>query len=178
MNPDAKVIPIDTLIDRASGGKGLRQLSGAEALELQRRLEAEGTTAGVVAPICLTAPANIAPLAYVMHTRKQICTNCKTESRHTDLYAFNQLRSRIAGKSVRHLVPVKEIVWNVPVQTVPLAPTSIPFCWECADAAIAKAATCPKPPVAQALASALTGDTAPSAPKPKTSASKPTIDDL
>lgn len=88
-------------------------------------------------PICLAKPQDVAPHRYVLHIKQFRCRNCNTLSTHSELYAHNKLRARMAlGKYVEHLVPITEangLQWQVPIATSKFPVREVPICHECFD---------------------------------------------
>lgn len=168
-------LPIDKLLARADSNK----LTGAEALILDKYLQAQTTPEGVLAPITLAKPTDIVPVAYVIHKWTTRCLACNELQRHDEVFALNHLKSRFGTTYVRNLVPITQLAWNVPITTHIPVPKTIPFCSACITEAQEYTTTLPKPIVPEAVSKYV-------APAPETITAKPkasrkgfdTVDDL
>jgi len=90
------------------------------------------TETGILAPIAALPHGTILPSAYIIHKFAQGCNNCSTKHEWSEVYAYNQLRTRTgAGKYITNLVRVYGFDYNIPVHVMPVAEHRVPACFEC-----------------------------------------------
>jgi hypothetical protein len=129
--------PVDAYLKRAFGDKPESRIlqDSARAGDIARRLSAEPSPDGVVAPITTAIPASVAPIEYVMHVWTHKCTICNTEHKHSEIYGVNHLRSRTGyGAFVRNMSPVSVLEWQVPIKVHHITTRTTAGCFECLDA--------------------------------------------
>lgn len=87
----------------------------------------------VTAPITLAAPHSaVLPHSYMLYVREQECLNCRCTKRWSDIYAKTHLASQWnRGKYVTNLRPLAVPEFNLPIETIPVAKATVPFCFEC-----------------------------------------------
>jgi hypothetical protein len=103
-----------------------------------------------VTPICLAPQGDVAPHSYVIQLEATRCTNCNKRKTHCHVYSKTHLKSRMGGKFVTNLRPVrgpKDIQWNVPIEPAIVPDVIIPFCEDCFDRV--ELNHLPSPPVVQ-----------------------------
>jgi hypothetical protein len=92
------------------------------------------TIPGVLAPISNLPEGAVLPSAYIIHQHSQACENCGRVYEWSEVYAYNQLKTRTgAGKLVQNLTRVNGFLYNIPVARIPVAESFIPACFECAE---------------------------------------------
>lgn len=114
---------------------------------INKMLSKEPIPEGVYAPITTAMPADLAPIAYVLHNYTTKCLGCEAEHKHSDIFALNHLRSRTGMTYVRNMTPVSKLEWNVPLQIHTLTTKTIPACFACVDQTMAHLKTLRNPPV-------------------------------
>lgn len=82
--------------------------------------------------VAIPLPESSIPLAYHLHVKPFHCTNCGTQHPGAaECYAFNTLRSRSGARTVNSLVPVKQFLWKIPIQTTVMPSVPVPVCQLC-----------------------------------------------
>ena len=90
----------------------------------------------------------IFPHSYLIHHQTQICTCCHSKYQFAAVYERRHQRPRLdAGGPVDHLTrldyPCK--LFNLPIETVKLKPTNLPFCHSCYHPSLAHHPEAPRP---------------------------------
>ncbi len=132
--------------------------------------------AGVVAPIYMGKAHDVVPDSYVLHYSVSRCSNCSAESRETQFFALNYIKSRINGTRVRHLIRCDAPWYNLPVRIIPTGTKKTPYCAECPAIDLSHLPPPPSESQLHDLAEPQFKNQ-----KPKTAAKetkKPTLDDL
>lgn len=158
--PDRR--PVDEFLKRTFGadinpGREDRMLREDPSLagQVDKALRSEPYPDGVYAPITTGIPAEVPPVAYIMHNFTHKCSICHEEHRHTEMFALNHIRTGYKGVDgqmrpgstwVRNMKPVTELRWNVPLQVHDVTTRTTVGCFACIDGMREILSTLPKPP--------------------------------
>lgn len=89
---------------------------------------------GLLAPISNLPEGQVLPSAYIIHLHSQACENCGRVNEWSEVYAYNQLKTRTgAGKLVQNLSRVSSFRYNIPLARVDVAEAYVPACFECLE---------------------------------------------
>lgn len=91
----------------------------------------EQPAAPKVLPITLGKPHEILPRRYRIIKSTVHCKSCGTNHETSQVFAYNELFSRMGQRIIMHLTPVDEILYNLPVELVNAPVKIVPVCHEC-----------------------------------------------
>jgi hypothetical protein len=172
-----RAVPIDHLLKRLEKGVATPE----QQATIRQALEAEPLPDGIIPPTPATGPTSIPPIAYILHNHSQRCLACNSTSRWSATYSLFPKPAHWAKSNYSHFHVAHRLDWDVPIHSVQIAESTIPFCSECLDATQQYVATLPRPIPPQAVLKS--APIAPAKPAPaaraRTTPAKPaTIDDL